>query len=163
MLLLHMGLNNRIRGFIKSNNFILKQNTYLEIITLSITFSAELARVPLPFIHIWLDMLPTMLLQVTLLSESFPTPLASEGFDSLMHADVIEQVPRLLDDPSTANVPSLVLDYFFLLMSVVISECFISIFSQEFNVEFVFLLFDAIRGFMDLAMSILRHYTVRSI
>ena len=97
------------------------------------------------------------------MSESFPTPLASEGFDSLMHADVIEQVPRLLDDPSTANVPSLVLDYFFLLMSVVISECFISIFSQEFNVEFVFLLFDAIRGFMDLAMSILRHYTVRSI
>jgi hypothetical protein len=96
---------------------------YLQIVALSISLASESAGVSLSQIHIGVDVLTLVLLQIPLLSKILITPSTGKWFDSLMHPNMIQEVPRLLYYSSTAWVLTLVVNYVLLFFFIEVFYC----------------------------------------
>ena len=117
----------------------LSKSIYLQIVPLGVALTAEPAAVPLALVHVGVDVLSRVFLEVPLLREPLAAPLALEGFDALVHAHVVQQVPGLLQDLVTARVLALVLDCVFLFAVVIVLDARILAFNQ-LSYKFVFLM-----------------------
>jgi len=87
----------------------LQRCSYLEIVPLGVALAAESAGVPLAVVDVGVNVLARVFLEVALLREALPAPLARERPHSLVHAHVVEQVPRLEQRLVAPFVPALVL------------------------------------------------------
>ena len=72
-----------------------KLQTYLQVISLSVSLGAQVAGMDFPIANVRVDVLSHVFLQITLLGEALAAIGTTEWTHSLMHPEVIEEVRSL--------------------------------------------------------------------